>query len=86
MGLQVLIINNTEKKQFFHPGKWSKPLERINLTCGKCFSVTDACCALQYSYMLHLNKIKDFRGPLSALEMGSLSGISHLQRAIIFKK
>lgn len=38
-------------------------LKESILLVGSAFSVTDVSCALQYSFMLHLNKIKDLRGP-----------------------
>lgn len=76
VGPQVLIINNTNwKSSFFILVSGLSYLKESILLVSRAFSVTDASCALQYSFMLHLNKIKNFRGPFSALEMGRLSGI-----------
>lgn len=60
----MLIINNTNwKSSFFILVSGLSYLKESILLVGSAFSVTDVSCALQYSFMLHLNKIKDFRGP-----------------------
>lgn len=64
MGPEVLIINDTNwKSSFFILVSGLNYLKESILLVSSAFSATDASCALQYSFVLHLNKTENFRGP-----------------------